>query len=207
MQAAMKTSNSRWVLMSLAILLLASCSGAKEPSDSVSGSNQTNKSPITAKSTSLVLADGITVTKTELEGSKKYIENIKKLVPDASADSVVVAQKILQLGAPAEKFKNDGTMQAIMTFLDELKTDSDLICLIRINKAISDKEFALGESKNNWLCRLTRSTIWLSAVRGSLMRKESGSKILLQAKSALAPLDGTETRDFAGLESYQRGLK
>lgn len=193
--------------MPLAILLLVSCSGAKVPSDSVSERNQTNKTPVTANSTSLVLADGITITKAELEESKKYIENIKELVPDASADSIVVAKKILQLGAPAEKFKNDGTMQAIMTFLDELKTDSDLISLIKINKAISDKEFALGESKNKWLCRLTRSTIWLSAVRGSLMHKESGSKILGEAKSALAPLDETERRDFVGLENYQRGLK
>jgi len=197
--------NSNWILTPLAMLLLASCTVAKAPSN---GANtQAHKTPVTANTTSLVLADGITITKAELEGKDKYLDSLDKLVPDASPNALSAAKSILQLGAPAEKFKNDGTMQAIMNHLDELKTDTDIISLIKINKAVSDNEFALGDKKNVWLCRLTRSTMWLCAVRGSLMHGEQGSSVLSEAKSALAPLDTTEERDFAGMEKYQHELK
>lgn len=198
----MKTSSSRQILIPLACLLLASCSGAK------STGNSDNKQIVSKPlSQSLVLADGITVTKEELDGRNKYLGHLKELAPDATPAAIAATEKILELGSPAEKFKNDGTMQAIMSNLDGLKTDTDWISLIRINKAISDKEYALGESKNKWICRLTRSTMWLCSVRGSLMHKDSGAKILAEAKSALAPLDATEERDFTGMENYQRGLK
>ncbi len=91
--------------------------------------------------------------------------------------------------------------------MGELETDSDLISLAKINKAISDKEMALSDAKNKWLCRLTRSTIWLCSVRGSLMHGEQGSRVLTQTKAVLAPLDATEERDFAGMEKWQHTLK
>lgn len=201
MQAEMKISSFELTFIPLAMLMLVSCSATTAPSDS------TTKSPVQANSTSLVLSDGITVTQNELDASKKYLPRLKEIDPDASPDSIEVAGNILQLGSPSEKFKNDGTMQAIMNSLGELKTDKDIISLIKINKAINQNELAKGDKKNNWLCRLTRSTIWLSSVRGSLMHNEPGSKILSAAKSALAPLDDTENRDFAGMENFQRGLK
>lgn len=198
----MKTSNFSRILIPLAISLLASCSGAKITDQSTSQQAVTR-----TESSSLVLSDGITVTKGELDGRDKYLGHLKELAPDATPAAIAAEEKILGLGSPAEKFKNDGTMQAIMSYLDDLKTDADLISLIKINKAISDKEYAFGESKNKWICRLTRSTMWLCSVRGSLMHKDSGAKVLSEAKSALAPLDATEERDFTGMENYQRGLK
>lgn len=199
--AAMRILNSKRVLMPLFILLLASCSVTKAPT------NATKNSPVISTGTSLVLADGITVTQAELDGKSKYIDTLDEILPDASPKALLVEKQILQLGSPAEKFKNDGTMQAIMSYMSELKTDSDLISLAKINKAISDKEMALGDAKNKWLCRLTRSTIWLCAVRGSLMHGEQGTNVLTQTKTALAPLDTTEERDFAGMEKWQHGLK
>lgn len=197
----MRILSSKLILMPIAIIALSSCSVAKAPT------NAKINSPVTAPVTSLVLADGITVTQAELDGRNKYIESVDKLLPDASPKAILVEKQILQLGSPAEKFKNDGTMQAIMNYMSELKTDGDLISLAKINKAISDKEMALGDAKNKWLCRLSRSTIWLCAVRGSLMHGEQGKNVLTQTKAALAPLDQTEERDFAGMEKWQHGLK
>lgn len=204
----MRISNSKWVLMPLAMLLLASCTVAKAPtSSSTNLSSNSPPSAVAAPVTSLVLADGITVTQAELDARTKYIDSLDKILPDASPKALFVEKQILQLGSPAEKFKNDGTMQAIMSYMGELKTDSDLISLAKINKAINDKEMALGDAKNKWLCRLTRSTIWLCSVRGSLMHGEQGAKILTETKAALAPLDATEERDFAGMEKWQHTLK
>lgn len=183
-----------------------------------------------------VIADGIAISAKEIAGKKYYIDaldkalqeleikpvgnplsdefgiSLHKLVAQSSISTeekknvLTVQSKILQLGAETKSLKNDQIMQSILGFLEQIKTNDELILLIQLNEKINDHALNMGEPTNEWICRLTRSTIWLCAIKAGFVRGEKGVEILKIARSALSPLSGSETKDFVDLEARQEKL-